>query len=282
MKSRPAPSASATRFRRKPLITALEPRLLLDGAAVATTVDMATDVDYQDQTADQTVHSASAEDSVHFTEAAAPTSTEPARREVAFVDTQVQDYQALVDGMAEGVEVFLIDAGSNGLEQMLAHLQGQKGIDAIHVYSHGDIGQLTLGSLTLNGDNLVQHSSLLTQLGETLGENGDLMLYGCYVGADSEGQAFIDEIARLSGADVAASNDLTGAATLGGDWNLEVSTGSIEAKITHLEYAYSLDNDSNQTFNFGSVSGSAGTSAYLYADLAGSGTGTLSITANRR
>ena len=42
---------AATRFRRKPLITALEPRLLLDGAAVATTVDMTTDVAYQEQTA---------------------------------------------------------------------------------------------------------------------------------------------------------------------------------------------------------------------------------------
>lgn len=229
MKSRPAPSASATRFRRKPLITALEPRLLLDGAAVATTVDMATDVDYQDQTADQTVHSASAEDSVHFTEAAAPTSTEPARREVAFVDTQVQDYQALVDGMAEGVEVFLIDAGRNGLEQMLAHLQGQKGIDAIHVYSHGNVGEISIGSLTLNGTNLDQYSSLLTQLGETLSANGDVMLYGCYVGADSQGQSFLNDLATLTGADVAASDDLTGSSELGGDWSLESVSGTIES-----------------------------------------------------
>ena len=150
MKSRSVrTAATATRFRRKPLITALEPRLLLDGAAVATAVELATDVDFQEQstdsTADTTVHSASAEDAVHFTEVPAPAAPEIARREVAFVDTQVEDYQTLVAGVADGVEVFLIDAGSNGLEQMLAQLQGQSGIDAIHVYSHGDIGQLTLG-----------------------------------------------------------------------------------------------------------------------------------------
>ena len=73
MKSRSVrTAATATRFRRKPLITALEPRLLLDGAAVATAVELATDVDFQEQstdgTTDTTVHSASAEDAVHFTE----------------------------------------------------------------------------------------------------------------------------------------------------------------------------------------------------------------------
>jgi hypothetical protein len=35
----------------------------------------------------------------------------------------------------------------------------------------------------------------------------------------------------LTGADVTASDDLTGAARQGGDWNLEYSTGSIEAGL---------------------------------------------------
>lgn len=228
MNTRIPPAALATRFRRKPLITALEPRLLLDGAAVATTVDMATDVDYQDQTADTSVHSSSAEDAVHFTEAAAPTGSEPVRREVAFVDTQVQGYQTLVDGMAEGVEVYLINGASNGLEQMLAHLQGQNGIDAIHVYSHGNVGEVTLGSLTLDGANLDQYSTLLMQLGETLSESGDLMLYGCYVGTDSQGQSFLNDLATLTGADVAASDDLTGSSASGANWELEVTSGTVE------------------------------------------------------
>ena len=198
MKSRSVrTAATATRFRRKPLITALEPRLLLDGAAVATAVELATDVDFQEQstdgTTDTTVHSASAEDAVHFTEVPAPAAPEIARREVAFVDTQVEDYQTLVASMADGVEIFLIDAGSNGLEQMLAHLQGQSGIDAIHVYSHGDVGQLTLGSLTLDAGNLSENANLLAQLGETLSSDADLMLYGCYVGGDSAGQSFIED-----------------------------------------------------------------------------------------
>jgi hypothetical protein len=38
----------------------------------------------------------------------------------------------------------------------------------------------------------------------------------------------IDRLAALTGADVAASDDKTGHADLGGDWDLEVSRGAIE------------------------------------------------------
>ncbi|MEH6510022.1 DUF4347 domain-containing protein [Halopseudomonas aestusnigri] len=216
--------ANAVRFRRKPLISALEPRILLDGAAVATAVEMTTDVAFQEAA----THTASAEQSMHFA-APAPTASEPGnRREVAFVDTSVDNYQDLVDGLDDGVEVILIDSSENGLEQMVAALQGQSGIDAIHLFSHGDVGELKLGTLTLNGENLDANAQLLAALGETLTESGDLMLYGCYVGSDSEGQGFLDAVAQLTSADVAASEDLTGAQALGGDWELEVTSGSVE------------------------------------------------------
>lgn len=240
-------NSSPVRFRRKALITALEPRILLDGAAVATTAEMTTDVAYQDDT----VHSDSADQSMHFA-APAPTGSEAGnRREVAFVDKGVEDYQALVDGLGEGVEVFLIEADENGLEQMLAALQGQTGIDAIHLYSHGDVGELQLGSLTLNGDNLQANAEWLSTLGESLTEDGDLMLYGCSVGADSAGQSFIDLIAQMTRADVAASTDLTGAEQEGGDWDLEASAGTIETTslaVAGYSHTLTISGWSDQTY----------------------------------
>ena len=38
-------------------------------------------------------------------------------------------------------------------------------------------------------------------------------------------------LGELTGADIAASNDLTGSAELGGDWELEVATGNIETVV---------------------------------------------------
>jgi hypothetical protein len=51
------------------------------------------------------------------------------------------------------------------------------------------------------------------------------------VAAGEQGTAFVQQLSRLTGADVAASNDLTGSATLGGDWELEVGTGAIKAPL---------------------------------------------------
>lgn len=42
------------------------------------------------------------------------------------------------------------------------------------------------------------------------------------------------QFAQLTGADIAASNKLTGSSALGGDWTLEVNTGSIEAPQAFL------------------------------------------------
>ena len=67
--------------------------------------------------------------------------------------------------------------------------------------------------------------------GQALSENGDILLYACDLVSSASGEAFIAQLAQLTGADVAASTDGTGAESLGGDWVLEASTGNIEARI---------------------------------------------------
>ena len=44
------------------------------------------------------------------------------------------------------------------------------------------------------------------------------------------GTDFIETISDITGADVAASDDLTGAADKGGDWDLEFAAGTIETQ----------------------------------------------------
>ena len=62
-------------------------------------------------------------------------------------------------------------------------------------------------------------------------DSGDLLLYGCNVGAGASGQQFVESLAQLTGADVAASDDVTGGVAVGGDWELESVTGLIESVI---------------------------------------------------
>ena len=46
-----------------------------------------------------------------------------------------------------------------------------------------------------------------------------------------EGEQFVNQLALLTNADVAASDDLTGHVKLGGDWDLEYQTGNIESDL---------------------------------------------------
>ncbi|WP_298719094.1 VCBS domain-containing protein [uncultured Oceanisphaera sp.] len=221
------------KFRRKPLITALESRILLDGAAVATAVDMTTDVAFQQDP----VHQPAPDQAVHFSDgdlALAPTaaSESPApRREVAVVDTQVADYQTLIDGLAPGVEIMLIDGGQSGLDQLAAFMAEQTEIDTLHIFSHGRLGELILGTDTFNSGNINDFAPQFESIGNSLAADADILLYGCDVGSETAGQSFLNELSRLTGADIAASDDDTGHANQGADWELEVEVGQIESTV---------------------------------------------------
>jgi len=59
-----------------------------------------------------------------------------------------------------------------------------------------------------------------------LQDDADILLFGCNVGEGELGYSFVKTLAELTGADVAASDDLTGHESHGGDWELEVSYGA--------------------------------------------------------
>ena len=108
-------------------------------------------------------------------------------------------------------------------------LAERSNVDAIHIVSHGASGQVNLGSLLLDAKNIDLHSGDLATIGAALKADGDILLYGCSVGATEAGKALLGDLAIATGADIAASSNLTGSTRWGGDWDLEVKTGSIEA-----------------------------------------------------
>lgn len=217
---------------RSALAVALEPRMLFDGAVAATvaeTADAQPTVDAShDQASLESAHSSA--DNL----AATPTGTTDNRQEVVFIDNQVKDYQQLISGLKPGSEVVVLDGSKDGLQQIADYLSGRSGIDAIHIISHGDVGKVQLGNSWLDSNDLANRSATLSAIGQALDSEGDILLYGCLIGADGAGRNFIDGLANATGADVAASDDLTGAASKGGDWVLEVNQGDIETEILDL------------------------------------------------
>lgn len=163
--------------------------------------------------------------------------------EIVFVDSRVEGLQALLDGLRADVQAVVLAADRDGLAQIAEVLAGRRGVEAVHVISHGGPGVLQLGSSRIGLDDLDRPE--LAVVRDALAADADLLLYGCDVAAGAAGRAFVAGLAERTGADVAASDDLTGAAFAGGDWELEVATGGIEAGVAvgaeaQATYAYTL------------------------------------------
>ena len=159
------------------------------------------------------------------------------RREVAFVDGGVDDYQQLIDDLRsrqdgqDRLEIVVLAPGLDGVDQISAHLQQQQRIDAVHVFSHGSPGAVTLGNARLSADTVDGYAPAIEGWRQALSADADLLLYGCDLASGDAGQALMETLAGLTGADVAASDDVTGDLRLGGDWNLEHHNGEIETEV---------------------------------------------------
>ncbi|WP_372742324.1 DUF4347 domain-containing protein, partial [Neptunomonas sp.] len=191
------------------------------------------------------------------------------------------------------IKVFVLDSQQDGVEQISSILDYFQNVAAIHLLSHGSAGALFLGNAKLTSQQLKTNQQQLKRWGSALSEDGDLLLYGCDVADGDLGLEFIEQLAALTGADVAASDDDTGNVE-GADWDLEQAVGQIEAMsyvsaamrgslaVVNLE----TDTGSVATFTIGAVATSsvavtvAGASAEK-ADLNGSNTGVTEIWGKR-
>ncbi|TAN52255.1 MAG: DUF4347 domain-containing protein, partial [Methylococcaceae bacterium] len=159
-------------------------------------------------------------------------------REVAFIAPGLADTDTLLANLRPGVEAVLLEPGRDGLARMAAWAKDHHGYAAIHALSHGAPGEILLGAGVLDAATLASQAETLAAIGKALTPDGDLLLYGCEVAAGGKGQDFIDQLAQLTGADVAASDDLTG---LGGDWLLERHSGPVRAEALAVAgYAHAL------------------------------------------
>lgn len=153
------------------------------------------------------------------------------RHEIVFVDASVDDYTTLIDALRRAeveLEIVVLDSARDGVAQIDAVLAAARDIDAVHVISHGSDSGLQLGNTWLSTNNLAAYADSFGDWQQALDGDADIFLYGCDLAGSADGRALIDAIALLTGADVAASDDLTGATALGGDWDLEYVTGRID------------------------------------------------------
>ncbi|MBO6656084.1 MAG: DUF4347 domain-containing protein [Pseudomonadales bacterium] len=216
-------------------LLSLEPRFMFDAAGIATGAEVAADsvAEAQAEAAlDSGENHPSTDESTDVDQLMAALAGAPATdasKAIVFIDTTVSGYETLLEGIDPGAEVVLLEAGQDGLAQMLNVLEGRSDIDAIHIISHGEAGELHLGTTTLDLDSMQgEFADELALISEALSESADILIYGCNFAQGETGLQAAQALGALTGADIAASTDLTGHASAGADWELEYESGPVE------------------------------------------------------
>lgn len=166
---------------------------------------------------------------------AAPGAQE-SRAEIVFVDARVPnvgDALAALNAELPGrkLEVVLIDTREDGLAVISQTLAARHDIAAMHVLSHGAAGMVQLGSTSLDLATLGERAAEIAAWSQAFGPQADLFLYGCDVAANADGRALVHALSSLTGAAVAASDDLTGSDDAGGDWVFEFIDGEADTEL---------------------------------------------------
>ncbi|MCA9060494.1 MAG: DUF4347 domain-containing protein, partial [Planctomycetaceae bacterium] len=157
---------------------------------------------------------------------------------LVFIDSGLEDYQQLLDDLLStaardpGLRIEVLSADADGVAAISAVLASvDHPLTAIDFLTHGTDRAVKLGSTWLDNASLLARSGEMTLWANALSADADLMFYGCDLAGGSSGRMLLDAISVLTGADVAASVDGTGAANLGGNWNLEYQHGDTEAAV---------------------------------------------------
>ncbi|WP_029630673.1 DUF4347 domain-containing protein, partial [Zavarzinella formosa] len=155
---------------------------------------------------------------------------ESVSHELVVIDSRVDNLQLLLGSVLNASQlkdVVVLNPEEDGLDQLDAILKTRHDLTAIHVISHGQDGGLLLGSSWIDSAEFEKRAAEVQGWRSSLAPGADILLYGCDVAEDSDGRAFVNLVAGLTGADVAASSNMTGNRSLGGDWNLEYATGPV-------------------------------------------------------
>ncbi|WP_338332107.1 DUF4347 domain-containing protein [Acetobacter sp. LMG 32666] len=150
---------------------------------------------------------------------------------VVFVDSRVADWQGLTASLPDTVGVVVVSPDRDGMALVSQVLSEQHGLQSVNFLTYGQPGEAELGNSTINAATVMASSTQITGWGDSLASGGQILFWGCDVGAGADGKALVDDLHTLTGADIAASTDKTGMAQLGGDWTLEQTAGMAASAV---------------------------------------------------
>ena len=135
--------------------------------------------------------------------------------------------------------VVTLDLSQDVISQISNQLANRNGLDTVRIISHGKDGELLFGNQVVDQSVLLSRGGEIASWGKALSPDADILLYGCSVAVSESGKNFVTTLAGLTGADVAASTNPTGASA---DTNLEYNAGLVTAGLQASKEAWDKSN----------------------------------------
>ncbi|WP_099069053.1 DUF4347 domain-containing protein [Nostoc linckia] len=176
---------------------------------------------------------------------------------IAFVDLSIPEVEQILQGLTADL-IIPLQSEQDSITQITETLSNYDDLLGVHIISHGSSGQLELGDSVVNLQTLSSRSQDLRTWADALAPDADILLYGCNVAAGTVGSTFVSELGQLTGADVAASTDLTGNVSQGGNWVLEYATGTIESPLAIQPSLLNTYNGVLASFDFTNFASTSG------------------------
>ncbi|WP_235116465.1 putative Ig domain-containing protein [Desmonostoc muscorum] len=140
-------------------------------------------------------------------------------------DNRVPDIDILYSALQPDAFSYTLTSEDDAL-LAIAQLLAQTGAKYLAIVAHGEPGTVFIGAQPLNQEALQVQSALLQKWGVE-----EIALYSCEVAKGDRGWQFVQQLSELTGANIAASSTKLGNLDLGGNWDLDVSTGTITSPL---------------------------------------------------
>jgi uncharacterized delta-60 repeat protein/uncharacterized repeat protein (TIGR02059 family) len=137
-------------------------------------------------------------------------------QEILIADAQIENLNVLLAGVAPSVETWLVTPEQDALGLIFKALALPQ-VTRLHLLAHGTPGEIRFGGQAVTAADFCQRFDGAAQ------RDLEISFWSCRTGAGAAGQAFVQAVAAATGARVAATSDLVGAADKGGNWDLGVT-----------------------------------------------------------
>ncbi|MEM6472913.1 MAG: DUF4347 domain-containing protein, partial [Planctomycetota bacterium] len=129
-------------------------------------------------------------------------------RHLVLVDPEIAEDACFAESLATSdAEIILLDSERDAIDQITEILSTRRGLESLHLMSHGSSGQLRLSGQVVDSEVIANREGEIRRWSDAFADRADLLIYGCELAATAEGESFLARLREMTNLDIAASTD---------------------------------------------------------------------------